>query len=71
MKYTHDIIMKFSERVKDIFDMNLSKIILYGSYARGEQRENSDIDLMILTNLIHCLNEELCKDSINRSYYFA
>jgi|GEM_PF-4781870 len=35
MKNTYDIIMKFSERVKDIFDINLSKIILYGSYARG------------------------------------
>ncbi len=30
---------------------DLSQIILYGSYARGEQRENSDIDLMILTSL--------------------
>lgn len=30
---------------------SLSKIILYGSYARGDYRENSDIDLMILTTL--------------------
>ena len=28
---------------------NLSKLIVYGSYARGDYKENSDIDVMILT----------------------
>ena len=27
------------------------KVILYGSYARGDYRENSDIDIMLLTRL--------------------
>ena len=49
MNNTHDIILEFSRDVKKILGSNLSKIILYGSYARGEQRENSDVDLMILT----------------------
>lgn len=44
-----DIIMKFSREVKEVLGVNLSKIILYGSYARGEQRDNSDVDIMILT----------------------
>ena len=30
------------------------KIVLYGSYARGDYNDNSDIDIMILTTL----NEE-------------
>lgn len=28
----------------------LKKVILYGSYARGDYNKNSDIDLMILTD---------------------
>ncbi len=29
----------------------LTKIIVYGSYARGDFRENSDIDIMILVKM--------------------
>ncbi len=43
MVNTHDILLSFSRRVKDILDDKLTKIILYGSYARGDYRENSDI----------------------------
>lgn len=44
-------INSFVHESEKILGQNLSKVILYGSYARGEQRENSDIDLMILTSL--------------------
>lgn len=30
--------------------LNVSKIILFGSYARGTQTEDSDIDLLVVTN---------------------
>ena len=29
----------------------LRKVIVYGSYARGDYNENSDIDVMVLTSL--------------------
>ena len=48
---THDILLNFSKQVKDILGDKLTKIILYGSYARGDYKENSDIDIMILTTL--------------------
>lgn len=51
MNNTQDIVLEFSRKVKGILGTSLSKIILYGSYARGDQRENSDIDIMILTTL--------------------
>lgn len=51
MENIQGIIVDFAEKVKDILGNNLSKIILYGSYARGEQRDNSDVDFMILTTL--------------------
>ena len=43
MKDIHDILMEFSQEIKQVLGDKLTKIILYGSYARGEQKENSDI----------------------------
>jgi predicted nucleotidyltransferase len=51
MKNTQDIIMEFAQRIKKLLGTKLTKIILYGSYARGDYKENSDIDIMILTSL--------------------
>ena len=42
---------KMTENAKKILENNLSKLIVYGSYARGDYKENSDIDVMILTPL--------------------
>lgn len=54
----HNIILSFSKQVKDILKDKLSKVILYGSYARGDYRENSDIDIMVLTTLTDTEIEE-------------
>ena len=45
------IIDEFISNVKKILGENLKEIILYGSYARGDYKKNSDIDIMILTDL--------------------
>ena len=45
------IIMLFSREMKRILGENLKKVILYGSYARGDYTENSDIDIMILVKM--------------------
>ena len=45
-----NIIYEFALLVKGMLGSKLSKIILYGSYARGDFRENSDVDVMILVN---------------------
>ena len=53
---SNDIKNILSEYVKGLFKIvgkELNKVILYGSYARGEQNldgEISDIDIMILVN---------------------
>lgn len=45
------ILSEFYEQVKRILGNRLKQIILYGSYARGDYNEKSDIDLMLLTDL--------------------
>ncbi len=44
------ILNKFISEVSELIGNRLKKVILYGSYARGDYSKNSDIDLMILTD---------------------
>lgn len=46
-----EIICEFVNGVNDMLEERVKKIILYGSYARGDFRPDSDIDIMILTDL--------------------
>ena len=48
---THEILMEFTKEVKNILGESLKKVILYGSYARGDYHKNSDMDIMILVSL--------------------
>ena len=44
------VLNEFISRVKILLGKRLKKIILYGSYARGDYNDYSDIDIMILTD---------------------
>ena len=46
-----DILLLYIETVRKIYGSHLQKIILYGSYARGDATASSDIDIMILVDL--------------------
>lgn len=39
---------EYAKAVEDFFQADLDRVILYGSYARGEQRPDSDIDILVL-----------------------
>lgn len=43
-----DIVRKYVEKVRENY--NIETIILFGSYAKGTQREDSDIDIAIITD---------------------
>ena len=44
------IINEASTAIKNIYGSRLAKIILFGSYARGTQHPESDIDLLVVLN---------------------
>lgn len=46
----HNIVYKFAQQIRGIYGDSLKKIVVYGSYARGDYQENSDIDIMILVD---------------------
>lgn len=58
----HDILKKYVEDVKKLYGNRLKTVILYGSYARGDFRADSDIDIMILVGM----NEQEIKEEEHR-----
>lgn len=45
------VIEQYIAEIKKIYGTHLRKIILYGSYARGDFKADSDIDIMILLDM--------------------
>ena len=43
----NDIVKQINQSLQHL---NVSKVILFGSYAKGTQSKNSDIDLLVVTN---------------------
>ena len=50
-KNIENAINEFVNGINRILKNRVKKIILYGSYARGDYRKNSDLDIMVLTYL--------------------
>ncbi len=46
-----EMLQRYVSGLMQIYGNNLKAVILYGSYARGDFREDSDIDIMILVDL--------------------
>ena len=45
------ILCEFRNKTKSIMGDSLKQMTLYGSYARGDYGDNSDMDVMVLTEL--------------------
>jgi predicted nucleotidyltransferase len=62
------IVSKYSEEVRKIF--SVEEVILYGSYAKNNAKENSDIDVAIIVKKITngLLNSEFLLHKLVRKY---
>ena len=45
------LIEQYVTEIKKIYGKHLRKVILYGSYARGDFRTDSDVDIMVLLDM--------------------
>jgi predicted nucleotidyltransferase len=55
------ILTGVKKKLQKLYKNNLVKIILYGSYARGDFNENSDIDLLVVLMRIESAGKEIDK----------
>ena len=57
------IVQEYSEGLKKIFGDQLVSVLLYGSFTRGEGREDSDIDIVCVLRSPFDYNEAIRKSS--------
>ena len=55
------LLESIKHRLEDVYGDRLRGVVLYGSHARGEAEEDSDIDLMVLLDGPVAFGEELRK----------
>ena len=58
------ILEKFTEEMRSIFGEKLIELILFGSYARGDYHENSDIEEKDVMRYVYLMSEALSDLSI-------
>lgn len=45
------VLQSFVSEIKRMFGTKLKQVILYGSYARGDYNEKSDVDIMVIADI--------------------
>jgi len=58
-KVINEIIANFKKRTSDFYGMRLHSLVLYGSYARGDFRKGSDIDILVVLDSIESEMNEI------------
>ena len=66
----NNLLGQYVEVVREIYGDRLKSVILYGSYARGDFRPDSDIDIMILADLTEMEIEEVGRQLSWSTYDF-
>lgn len=51
MQTMQKLMEQYVVEIQNIYGAHLRRVILYGSYARGDYKDDSDIDIMILLDM--------------------
>lgn len=62
MRKRMEIAKKFAKKIKSKY---IQQIILYGSVARGEDNEDSDIDILIITDNYEKIEDQIADEVLN------
>ena len=54
-----ETIIKTFVSLLNVSGIPIEKVFLYGSYARGEETADSDIDILLISNLFDSVDQEL------------
>jgi predicted nucleotidyltransferase len=65
-----DLMEQYVHEIQKIYGCHLRKIILYGSYARGDYGEDSDIDIMILLDISDLEIKDYFKQLVDMTFDF-
>ena len=57
------VLQKYKTDIQKLYGNQFEKLILYGSYARGNQHSESDIDLLLIINKMDTPYKEVDKMS--------
>ena len=67
-----DILQEYKAAILQLNNEHIKKMILFGSYARGDFSDDSDIDIMILTDLenenITAIEKQICDATYDFNY---
>ena len=50
-KTMEHLLREYADSLRSLYGRHLKAVILYGSYARGDFTEESDVDIMVLVDL--------------------
>jgi len=56
---TRAILEEVHSELRGVYGARLREVCLYGSYARGEEREGSDMDILVVLDDIQDVGQEL------------
>jgi predicted nucleotidyltransferase len=65
-----NLMKQYVQEIQKIYGSHLRQIILYGSYARGDYREDSDIDIMILLDISDLEIKDYFEQLVNMTFDF-
>ena len=64
----YSCLQEYIDIAKEVYGESLEKVILFGSYARGDFKEESDVDLLLLIDVSPKRERKKLYDLIDRTF---